>query len=73
MKKSLDQKLAAIHADPHGCKEFILADAKDADMGFGVTAPGPQRDACPHGTGDERAGDGVQRAAFARRCSGGNR
>ena len=49
MIKSLDQKLAAIHADPQGCKEFILADAKDADMGFGVTAPGPLRDACPHG------------------------
>lgn len=40
MQKSLDRKLAAIHADPHGSKEFILADAKDADMGFGVTAPG---------------------------------
>lgn len=49
MKKSLDQKLAAIHADPHGCKEFIIADAKDADMGFGLAAPGPQPDACPHG------------------------
>lgn len=49
MTKNLDQKLAAIHADPHGCKEFIIADAKDADMGYGVSAPGPQRDACPHG------------------------
>jgi hypothetical protein len=38
--KSLDQKLAAIHADPHGCREFILADAKDADMAFGIGAPG---------------------------------
>jgi hypothetical protein len=38
--KSLDQKLAAIHADPYGCREFIIADAKDADMGFGVPAPG---------------------------------
>jgi hypothetical protein len=38
--KSLDQKLAAIHADPHGAKDFILADAKDADMGFGIGAPG---------------------------------
>jgi hypothetical protein len=38
--KSLDRKLAAIHADPWGCKEFILADAKDADMAFGVGAPG---------------------------------
>ncbi|MFN6105297.1 MAG: hypothetical protein ACK5EA_12750 [Planctomycetaceae bacterium] len=40
MLKSLDAKLAAILADPHGCREFILADAKDADMAFGVAAPG---------------------------------
>src|SRR5437588_8816311 len=38
-RKSLDRKLAAIHADP-SCREFILADAKDADMAFGVGAPG---------------------------------
>lgn len=45
MQKSLDRKLAAIHADPAGCREFILADAKDADMAFGVGAPGlsPER------------------------------
>jgi len=55
MTKSLDRKLAAIHADPAGCKEFILAAAKDADMGFGLTAPGPERDACPHGF-DQRQG-----------------
>src|SRR5262249_48856970 len=40
MQKSLDRNLAAIHADPSGCREFILADAKDADMAFGVGAPG---------------------------------
>ena len=40
MQKSLDRKLAAIHADPSGSKEFIIADAKDADMAFGVGAPG---------------------------------
>jgi hypothetical protein len=40
MQKSLDRKLVAIHADPSGCKEFILADAKDADMAYGVGAPG---------------------------------
>lgn len=40
MEKSLDRKLAAIHADPHGAREFILADAKDADMGFGLPATG---------------------------------
>jgi len=38
--KSLDRKLAAIHADPTGCREFIIADAKDADMAFGIGAPG---------------------------------
>lgn len=43
--KSLDRKLAAIHADPHGCREFVIADAKDADMAFGIGAPGlsPER------------------------------
>lgn len=40
MEKSLDRKLAAIHRDPAGCREFILADAKDADMAFGIGAPG---------------------------------
>jgi hypothetical protein len=38
--KSLDMKLARIHADPHGCKDFILADAKDADMALSIGAPG---------------------------------
>ena len=38
--KSLDIKLARIHADPHGCKDFLLADAKDADMALGIGAPG---------------------------------
>jgi hypothetical protein len=40
MQKSLDQKLASIHADPSGSKAFILADAKDADMAFGMSATG---------------------------------
>ncbi len=39
-QKSLDRKLAAIHADPSGAKDFILADAKDADMASGIGAPG---------------------------------
>ncbi len=38
--KSLDQKLANIHADPSGAKDFILADAKDADMAAGLAATG---------------------------------
>ncbi|MCX7402160.1 MAG: hypothetical protein NTY87_03445 [Planctomycetia bacterium] len=37
--KSLDLKLARIMADP-GCRDFIVADAKDADMAFGLAAPG---------------------------------
>lgn len=32
-----------MHADPSGCGEFILADAKDADMAFGMVAPGVER------------------------------
>ena len=39
--KSLDTKLAEIKADPSS-RAFILADAKDADMAFGVRAPGPR-------------------------------
>ena len=38
MQKSLDQKLARILADP-SCRDFILADAKDADMAFGLSRP----------------------------------
>ncbi len=40
MEKSLDVKLRRIHADPRGCKDFILADAKDADMALAIGAPG---------------------------------
>ncbi len=45
MVKSLDRKLASIHANPSGCREFILADAKDADMAFGIGAPGQSPEA----------------------------
>lgn len=37
--KSLDVKVANILANP-SCKDFILADAKDADMAAGMAAPG---------------------------------
>lgn len=40
--KSLDTKLAAVKAN-RGTRDFIIADAKDADMAFGVRAPGPRR------------------------------
>ncbi len=39
MEKSLDRKLAALKADS-GAREFIIADAKDADMAYGIAAPG---------------------------------
>ncbi len=42
MEKTLDQKLASIHADPAGSKAFILCDAKDADMAFGAASGGPR-------------------------------
>ena len=45
-QKSLDIKLARIVADP-SCEDFILADAKDADMAFGLAAPGVRRGGDP--------------------------
>lgn len=38
--KSLDEKLARIHANPGGAKDFILADAKDPDMALSIAGPG---------------------------------
>ena len=49
VKKSLDEKLQSIHSDPHGSPEFIIADAKDADMAFGMSAPGVTRAAESYG------------------------
>ncbi len=46
--KSLDAKLAEIKANPQS-RAFILADAKDADMAFGVRAPGPRGYLARHG------------------------
>ena len=42
MEKSLDRKIKRILADS-SVEDFILADAKDADMGFGIGAPGRNR------------------------------
>ena len=39
MEKSLDIKIRNILSDP-GSNDFIIADAKDGDMGFGAAAPG---------------------------------
>lgn len=47
-QKSLDVKLERILSDP-SCKDFILADAKDGDMGFGIAAPGADRNAAADG------------------------
>jgi hypothetical protein len=47
MEKTLDQRLARIHADPRGCKDFILADAKDADMALSIGAPGKSPESHP--------------------------
>ncbi len=40
--KRLDTKLAKIIAGKYQPKDFIIADAKDADMSVGVTAPAPR-------------------------------
>jgi len=47
VQKSLELKLARIHADPARCKDFILADAKDADMALSIGAPGRSPEAHP--------------------------
>jgi hypothetical protein len=44
MTKSLDLKLANIHANPNSARDLILADAKDADMAFGLASPGRSRE-----------------------------
>ena len=38
----LDDKLARIRAGAYTSADFIIADAKDGDMGFGTPAPGPR-------------------------------
>lgn len=47
--KRLDQKLSNLLNGSTSVKDFIIADAKDADMAFGITAPGPQTGSCRHG------------------------
>ena len=43
MTKSLNVKLERIAAGAYNPGDFIIADAKDGDMGFGLKAPGPER------------------------------
>ena len=42
--KSLDQKIKKIRENTYNPKDFIIADAKDADMAMGRRAPGIIRD-----------------------------
>ena len=44
IKKNLDIKLKKFQTGKFSPKDFIIADAKDADMGGGVPAPGNIRD-----------------------------
>jgi hypothetical protein len=45
--RSLDRKLSAITAGRYTPGDFVLADAKDADMAFGLTSAGPSGPAGP--------------------------
>jgi hypothetical protein len=47
VQKSLEARLARIHADPLRAKDFILADAKDADMALSIGAPGRSPESHP--------------------------
>ena len=42
--KRLDEKLARIRAGQYRRQDFIIADAKDGDMGPSMTSPGPKRE-----------------------------
>ena len=48
MNKSLDTKLARIRHGTYAPADFIIADAKDGDMGGGITAFGPAGDDSGH-------------------------
>jgi hypothetical protein len=43
-QKTLDTKLAAIRSGAYRPADFVIADAKDGDIGFGAAAPGPDPD-----------------------------
>jgi len=48
MEKTFEQKLARLRADP-SARDFILADAKDADMAWGIASPGAPHPPRPDG------------------------
>ena len=43
--KRIDEKLARIQGGRYAPSDFIIADAKDGDMGFGLAGAGPHREA----------------------------
>ena len=57
--RTLDRKLASIRAGRYTPADFIIADAKDGDIGFGRAAPGARsRTARPlHAARHASAGD----------------
>ena len=44
LEKSVERKLANIRSGRYTPEDFIVADAKDGDMAFGLLAPGPNAD-----------------------------
>src|SRR2546423_2427204 len=52
--RRLDRKLSAIMAGRYTPGDFVIADAKDADMAFGLTAAGPTRSARTAGPRPDR-------------------
>jgi len=59
--RRLDRKLRSIAAGRYTPDDFVIADAKDADMAFGVAAPGPVLAGTPVGS----VGPGVYRTRAA--------
>ncbi len=49
VEKTLDKKLAEIHADPQNSKAFIICDAKDADIARGLYSCGAYSPEYHHG------------------------
>ena len=46
--KSLDEKLNKIRTNKYKPTDFIIADAKDGEMGGGAQAPGPKKGVIQH-------------------------
>lgn len=61
--RSLDRKLATIAAGRYTPGDFVIADAKDADMAFGARSVGPRPPAAPEpaATPDGAVGAGLYR------------